>query len=179
MEVVKRFIQCGLISHSEIMEYVRDYHESIDWEADQMDQNPEDHSFDFCDDSFKDDFGIDVSGTSEEPKLLYRALFPEEGSHPDDKGLDTEYVLLSTSYEMKETYVFPSNKEGQHLCWSEMVGLAERYTRYDDSIKKDDWLDTDKVLAKLMESSGHTYEFVEKLHDDKDHKVLLYKRTDL
>ena len=60
-----------------------------------------------------------------------------------------------------------------------MVGLAERYTRYDDSIKKDDWLDTDKVLARLSAYTGHTYELVKSLYDDKNDKVLLYKRTDV
>ncbi len=39
MEVIKKLIQCGLISHDEIMEYIRDYHESIDWEADQMEDS--------------------------------------------------------------------------------------------------------------------------------------------
>ena len=167
METIKKLIQSGLITHSDVMEYVRDYHENIDWEADQMEDNPEEHYLDWSDDSDNQD------------DCIIKDLFSKERSHPDDKGSDTEYVLLSTSYEMKETYVFPSNKEGQHVSWLEMVGLAERYTKYDDSIKKDDWLDTDKVLAKLMKCSGHTYEFVEKLHDDKEHKLLLYKRTDL
>ena len=176
METIKKLIQSGLISHDEIMEYIRDYHESIDWEADQM-EDSEEHYLDWNDDD-PDHAGEDVSGTFEEPKLLYRALFPERKPHPDDKGMDTEYVLLSTAYKMKETYVFPSNKDGEHLSWEEMVALAERYAKYDDYEKEDDWLDTDKVLAKLMKFSGHTYELVKSLYEDKNHKVLLYKRTD-
>lgn len=167
MEKIKQLIAEGTITHSDVMEYLRDYHESIDWEADQMEDNPEEHYLDWSDDS------------NDQDDCIVQDLFPKEETHPDDKGLDTEYVLLSTAYRMKETYVFPSNKEGQHLSWSEMVGLAERYSRYDNFNNENDWLDTDKVLAKLIECSGHTYEFVEKLHEDKDHKVLLYKRTDL
>ena len=174
MEVIKKLIQCGLITHTDVMEYVRDYHESIDWEADQMDT--EEHFLDWSDDD-PDHEGIDVSGTFEEPKLLYRALFPEREIHPDDKGMDTEYVLLSTAYEAKETYVFPSNKDGEHLSWEEIIGIAERNAKYGDYAEKD-WLDTDKVLALLSAYSKHTYELVKSLHDDKNHKVLLYKRTD-
>jgi hypothetical protein len=169
METIKKLIQCGLISHDEIMEYVRDYHESIDWEADQMEDSEDDDP---------DHAGEDVSGTFEEPKLLYRALFPEREPHPDDKGMDTEYVLLSTAYKMKETYVFPSNKNGEHLSWEEIIGIAERNAKYSE-YDENDWLDTDKVLAYLSDYSKHAYELVKSLHEDKDHKVLLYKRTDL
>lgn len=166
METIKKLIQCGLISHDQIMEYLRDYHENIDWEADQMEE-----------DFFDEENAMDVSATFEEPKLVYRALFPEREIHPDDKGMDTEYVLLSTVYEQRETYVFPSNEKGEHLSWEEIISIAERnayFSEYDEN----DWLDTDKVLAYLSDYSKHTYELVKSLHEDKDHKVLLYKRTD-
>jgi hypothetical protein len=169
METIKKLIQCGLISHDQIMEYIRDYHESIDWEADQMEDS---------EDNDPDHLGEDVSGTFEEPKLVYRALFPEREIHPDDKGMDTEYVLLSTAYEQKETYVFPSNEHAEHLSWEEIIGIAERNAKYSEYDEKD-WLDTDKVLAYLSDYSKHTYELVKSLHESKNHKVLLYKRTDL
>lgn len=177
MEIVKRFIKCGLISHDEIMEYLRDYHQNIDWEADQMEEDPEEHYLDWSDDD-PDHAGQDVSGTFEEPKLVYRALFPERKPHPDDKGMDTEYVLLSTAYEQKETYVFPSNEHAEHLSWEEIIGIAERNAKYSEYDEKD-WLDTDKVLAYLSDYSKHTYELVKSVYEDKGHKVLLYKRTDV
>ena len=38
---------------------------------------------------------------------------------------------------MKETYVFPSNKDGEYLSWEKMVALAERYAEYDDYEKEE------------------------------------------
>jgi hypothetical protein len=40
---------------------------------------------------------------------------------------DITYVVASTSYEMRETYVFPSNEDGAITAFSEIAAIAERY----------------------------------------------------
>jgi hypothetical protein len=45
---IKELIANGTITHNDVMDYVRDYHESIDWEADQM-ENPEENYLDWND----------------------------------------------------------------------------------------------------------------------------------
>lgn len=86
---------------------------------------------------------------------------------------DPEYVILSTSHEMKETYVFGSNEKGRITYGCEITGLAKRWD------KTDDYLDTDKVLKALNEVTGHGYTFVEKVWDDAQNLQLLYKRDAL
>ena len=85
---------------------------------------------------------------------------------------DPQYVVLSTAYEVRETYVFPADKDGNITSISEIVGLAKRWD------KTDDYLDTFKVLKALNEVTGHGYTFVEKIFEDISNKQLLYKRDD-
>jgi hypothetical protein len=40
---------------------------------------------------------------------------------------DTTYVVASTSYDMRETYVFPSNEDGAITVFSEIAAIAERF----------------------------------------------------
>ena len=86
---------------------------------------------------------------------------------------DPQYVVLSTSHYMKETYVFGSDENGNITSWSEITGLAKRW----DST--DNYLDTEKVLEALNEVTGHSYTFVKDLCDNREHKQLLYKRDDV
>ena len=86
---------------------------------------------------------------------------------------DPQYVVLSTSHHMKETYVFGSDDKGNITSWSEIAGLAQRWD------KTDDYLNTVKVLQALTEVTGHGYTFIKQLCDNSTHKQLLYKRDDL
>jgi hypothetical protein len=86
---------------------------------------------------------------------------------------DPEYVILSTSHYMKETYVFPSNENGEFTSSFEITGLAQRWD------KTDDYLDTFKVLKALNEVTGHGYTFIKQLCDNSTNKQLLYKRDDV
>ena len=38
-----------------------------------------------------------------------------------------EYIVVSTSFELKETYVFEGNEQGEIVHWGEIVGTAERF----------------------------------------------------
>lgn len=40
---------------------------------------------------------------------------------------DTTYVVASTSYDMRETFVFPSNEDGAITSFSEIAAIAERF----------------------------------------------------
>lgn len=43
-------------------------------------------------------------------------------SYPDDTLLTTEYIVVSASLIANETYIFPSDKYGKVLNWSELPG---------------------------------------------------------
>jgi len=55
---------------------------------------------------------------------------------------DTTYVVASTSYDMRETYVFPSNEDGAITSFSEIAAIAERYG-------DEDWDNPSVVMQQL------------------------------
>ena len=64
---------------------------------------------------------------------------------------DTTYVVASTSYDMKETYVFPSNEDGAITVFSEIAAIAERFG-------DEHWNDHGLVMQQLP-----GYEFVKQI----------------
>ena len=90
-----------------------------------------------------------------------------------DYNPDPEYVVLSTNFEMKETFVFPSNEKGVIESAPEITSLSRRWDGTDD------YLDTEKVLQALTEVTGHQYVLVEEVWDDCILKQFLYKRNGL
>ena len=64
---------------------------------------------------------------------------------------DTTYVVASTSYDMRETYVFPSNEDGAITAFSEIAAIAERFG-------DEHWNDHGLVMQQLP-----GYEFVKQI----------------
>ena len=55
---------------------------------------------------------------------------------------DTTYVVASTSYERRETYVFPSNEDGAITSFSHIAEIAERFGN-------EDWSNPSVVMQQL------------------------------
>jgi hypothetical protein len=55
---------------------------------------------------------------------------------------DTTYVVASTSYDMRETFVFPSNEDGAITAFSEIAAIAERFGN-------EDWSNPSVVMQQL------------------------------
>ena len=151
MNKIQELINNGTITRSDIIEFVTNEYDEL-----MIAQAQEDY-----DDMDYQDGDIDPAEDRDE--LLESIINKEYDPDP-------EYVILSTSHYMKETYVFPANESGKFTSSFEITGLAQRWD------KTDDYLDTFKVLQALNEVTGHGYTFVKELCDNSTNKQLLYKR---
>ena len=149
MNKIQELIDQGVITRDDIIDFVTD-----EYDQQMIDQAQEE------DGDYQEG---DIDPAEDRDELLESII---NGEHDPDP----EYVILSTSHYMKETYVFPANESGKFTSSFEIVGLAQRWD------KTDDYLDTFKVLQALNEVTGHGYTFVEKLLEDDQNKQLLYKR---
>ena len=96
----------------------------------------------------------------------------------DPKNLeykDSEYVLVSTSKSMQETYVFPADEEGNIL---KLRILAEVAGTEEDKLI---WMDHQFAVEMLSINTGHTYGFIKFIESGQGNMITqrLYKRTDL
>ena len=154
MNKIQELINNGTITRSDIIEFITD-----EYDQQMIDQAQEDY-----DDMDYQDGDIDPAEDRDE--LLESIISGEYDPDP-------QYVVVSTSYYMKETYVFGSDENGNITSSSEITGLAERWD------KTNDYLNTVKVLQALTEVTGHGYTFIKQLCDNSTHKQLLYKRDSI
>lgn len=160
---VQQLIEDQSITHQDVMDYLRDYHSKVYQE--EMDR----YEQEMMDQEGYDDFGsaIDAAMYQDEDNRMFEV---------QEDLPDSEYVVLSTAYEQQETYGFPANEQGEIISFSDLTQVAARFAKYDGP---SEWLDTDKVLRYLEQSTQHTYTFVKEVISNDTHKQLLYKRTDL
>jgi hypothetical protein len=62
----------------------------------------------------------------------------------DDDGGTTDYVVVSAVYAafdtgMAETFIFPSDENGEVLDWGEMAGSSRGHTDHDRAIQDAGW----------------------------------------
>lgn len=152
MNKIQELINNGTITREDIIDFITD-----EYDQQMIDQAQEE------DDDYQEG---DIDPKEDRDELLESII---SGKHDPDP----EYVVLSTSHHMKETYVFGSDDKGNITSWSEIAGLAQRWD------KTDDYLNTFKVLKALNEVTGHGYTFVKELCDNREHKQLLYKRDSI
>jgi hypothetical protein len=72
----------------------------------------------------------------------WRELYESEIMEDNIPYQYPEYVVASTSFEMKETYVFPSNEDGVITDFNEIAAIAERYG-------DENWSNPSVVMQKL------------------------------
>jgi hypothetical protein len=90
---------------------------------------------------------------------------------------DSEYVLISTSEELEESYVFPCDELGNISSGDTLAEVTKRFLKTQDL---NAWKDMDYVLENLTANTGHTYEYVKHVFVDIAGIIQkLYKRTDL
>lgn len=154
MSKIQELINQGVITRDDVIDFITDQYDEL-----MIAQAQEDY-----DDMDYQDGDIDPAEDRDE--LLESIISGEYNPDP-------EYVVVSTSHHMKETYVFGSDENGNITSFSEITGLAERWD------KTDDYLNTVKVLQALTEVTSHGYTFIKQLCDNSTHKQLLYKRDDL
>lgn len=152
MSKIQELINQGVITRDDVIDFITDQ-----YDQQMIDQAQED------DDDYQEG---DIDPKEDRDELLESIINRKHDPDP-------QYVVLSTSHHMKETYVFGSDDKGNITSWSEIAGLAQRWD------KTDDYLNTFKVLKALNEVTGHGYTFVKELCDNREHKQLLYKRDDL
>jgi hypothetical protein len=88
---------------------------------------------------------------------------------------DSEYVLVSTSKLLQETYVFPADEEGNI---KKLEILAEVVGTEEDKLV---WMDHQFAIEMLSINTGHTYGMVKFIESGQGNMITqrLYKRTDL
>ena len=88
---------------------------------------------------------------------------------------DSEYVLVSTSKSLQETYVFPCDDEGNI---KKLEILAEVVGTEEDKLI---WMDHQFAIEMLSFNTGHTYGMVKFIESGQGNMITqrLYKRTDL
>jgi len=64
-----------------------------------------------------------------------------------------EYVLVSTSYDANETYIFPANANGEVTHWGEIGGIAERW---DD----EDWASNELAMERVFGYDAKDFKIV-------------------
>lgn len=87
-----------------------------------------------------------------------------EGHDDFYPGLPTEkypeYVVVSTSYDMEETFAFPGNEHGVITNFGEIAALARRWCTENGTESDYDWEKHDLVIEQLY-TKEHKYYFVE------------------
>ena len=88
---------------------------------------------------------------------------------------NSEYVLVSTSKSLQETYVFPADDKGDI---QKLEILAEVAGTESD---KDIWMDHQFAVEMLSINTGHEYGFVKFIENGQGNMITqrLYKRINL
>lgn len=76
-----------------------------------------------------------------------------------------EYVVASTLFDERETYVFHADANGDILDFTELARIAYRFGDFD-------WNNHKKVVCEVSED----YQFVKTVHNDSKKIQHLYKR---
>jgi hypothetical protein len=88
----------------------------------------------------------------------------------DDRDEYPEYIIASTSYRLKETYVFEANEKGEIHDYAEYGGIAERFG---DST----WMNYYGAIDRTF--GENKYQFVRRIETGvKDVIHMLFKRID-
>jgi hypothetical protein len=88
---------------------------------------------------------------------------------------NSEYVLVSTSKSLQETYVFPADEEGNI---KKLEILAEVVGTEEDKLV---WMDHQFAIEMLSINTGHEYGFVKFIENGQGNMITqrLYKRINL
>ena len=105
MNKIQELINQGVITRDDVIDFVTNEYDEL-----MIAQAQED------DDDYQDG---DIDPAEDRDELLESIINKEHDPDP-------EYVILSTSHYMKETYVFPANESGKFTSSFEIVGLAQR-----------------------------------------------------
>lgn len=88
----------------------------------------------------------------------YINTYQEQMDYNDDSPMTVpypEYVVVSTSYDVEETFAFPANEDGEITNYGEIASSALRWGH-------EDWEDQTKVISSL-DTNEHKYFFVKEL----------------
>lgn len=64
-----------------------------------------------------------------------------------------EYVLVSTSYNANETYIFKANADGEVTNWGDLGGLAERWG-------DEDWANSNLAMETVFGDDAKDFKIV-------------------
>lgn len=155
---IKCLIDGGFISIEDVMEYAQQYMDAVDAQDDERlmmmsdwecgegtlhsyneECNCEEYRMQFLDDLYKNaEPEYDGAGYTEEDRMPERAESPE-------------YIIASTSFKLRETYIFPCDADGKITEYTEYGGLAERFAN-------EDWTDHQKTVQSVMGNVPYRFE---------------------
>lgn len=134
MNKIKELIDSGVITTEQVLRYADDYY--INMIPEQMREE-----------MINDEWTTRPEG--------YDDFYPQL---PTEKY--PEYVVVSTSYDMEETFAFPGNEHGVITNFGEIAALARRWCTENGTESDYNWEKHDLVI-KQLHTDEHVYTFVE------------------
>jgi len=158
MDKIQVLIDNGFITLNEVLLYAYNHNalEDLNNQADEEDYY----------DQMISKYGID-DRQDELDRIEREALDdPQQYYEPE---YNTDYVIASTSELMEETMVFPANKEGEIVSYSDLVCISARNGN-------DNWQDSFAAVFPLN-TDEYVYAHVKTIHTERSNVHALFKKV--